>query len=56
MSVVTVAVTCTAYDQQGNPVAGAVLTARLNQTEIYNGLIVPELYAGATGPAIATKE
>jgi len=44
MSVVTVAVTCTAFDQQGNPVAGAVLTAKLNQTEIYNGLIVPELY------------
>ena len=37
MTTTTVAVTCQANDQNGNPVAGAVLTAKLNQTEIYNG-------------------
>ena len=42
MTTTTVAVTCQANDQNGNPVAGAVLTAKLNQTEIYNGFVVPE--------------
>jgi len=51
----TVPVTCTASDQNGNPVAGARLTAKLNQTEIYQGLVVPEIVsavAGADGVAI----
>lgn len=39
---ITVPVTCLAYDQQGNLVVGAVYTATLNRTEIYQGLIVPE--------------
>ena len=55
MTTPTVAVTCTANDQNGNPVAGAVLTAKLNQTEIYNGLIVPEIVTGtadATGVVV----
>ena len=38
----TVPVTSTANDQNGNPVAGAVFTARLNSTEIYQGFVVPE--------------
>lgn len=51
----TVPVTCTASDQNGNPVAGARVTAKLNQTEIYLGHIVPEsitAIADANGVAI----
>ncbi len=46
MSAPTVAVTCTAFDQNGNPVAGAAYRAKLNQTEIYNGFVVPEVVDG----------
>lgn len=46
MSAITVAVTCTASDQNGNPVAGARYRARLNQTEIHNGFVVPEVVDG----------
>lgn len=52
---ITVPVTCTASDQNGNPVAGARVTAKLNQTEIYLGHIVPEsitALADANGIAI----
>lgn len=55
MSLPTVAVTCSASDQAGNPVAGAVYTARLDQTEIYNGLVAPETTtatANAQGVAV----
>ena len=38
----TVAVTFIAYDQNGGPVAGARILAKLDQTEIYNGFVVPE--------------
>jgi len=43
MSVPTVAVICTANDQNGNPVSGASYKAKLDQTEIYNGFVVPEV-------------
>lgn len=46
MSVPTVAVICTASDQNGPPVAGAVYTAKLNSTEIYLGFVVPEMVKG----------
>jgi hypothetical protein len=46
MSAPTVAVTCTAFDQGGQPVAGARFRARLDQTEIYNGFIVQEVVDG----------
>ena len=46
MSIPTVAVTCTAYDQNGNAVAGGTFRARLNSTEIYNGFVVPEQVVG----------
>lgn len=55
MTAPTVSVTCTANDQNGNPVAGALLTAKLNQTEIYAGFIVPEsveAVADANGVAV----
>lgn len=51
----TVPITCYANDQNGNLIAGAVLTAKLNQTEIYNGFVVPELVravADANGVAV----
>ena len=44
MSIPTVAVTCRAYDQQGNPVAGGTFRFKLDRTEIYNGFVAPELY------------
>jgi hypothetical protein len=46
MSIPTVAVTCIAYDQNGTPIAGGRITAKLNQTEIYNGFVVPEQVSG----------
>jgi hypothetical protein len=46
MSIPTVAVTCIAYDQNGTPIAGGRVTAKLNQTEIYNGFVVPEQVSG----------
>ena len=51
----TVNVTCTASDQNGNPVAMARYIAKLNQTEIYQGFIVPEqveVVANAQGVAV----
>lgn len=43
MSAPTVPVTCAAADQSGNRVAFAVYTAKLDQTEIYNGFMAPTL-------------
>jgi hypothetical protein len=48
MSAPTVNVTLTAADQNGNPVSGARVTAQLDQTEIYNGFIVPERVEGVS--------
>lgn len=45
---ITVPVTLTAYDQNGAPVSGARVTARLDQTEIQNGFVVPELVEGTS--------
>ena len=42
MSTPTIAVTCAASDQGGESVAGGVYTAKLDQTEIYDGFVVPE--------------
>jgi hypothetical protein len=44
----TVAVTCTAYDQNGGPVAGGRVVAVLDQTEIDGGFVVPEKVEGVT--------
>lgn len=55
MTAPTIAVTCAANDQNGNPVAGAVFTARLDSTEVYQGFVVPErvqAVANATGIAV----
>ena len=46
MSIPTVAVTCVAYDQNGNPVAGGNFRFKLDRTEIYNGFVVPEVVEG----------
>jgi hypothetical protein len=46
MSIPTVAVTCIAYDQNGNPVIGGLFRARLDRTETYNGFVVPEQVTG----------
>lgn len=42
MAIPTQPVTCTAYDQNGNAVAGARLSFKLNATEIYQGFVAPE--------------
>ena len=42
MPVPTIAVTCAASDQGGESVAGGIYTAKLDQTEIYDGFVVPE--------------
>lgn len=55
MTAPTIAVTCVANDQNGNPVAGAVFTARLDSTEVYQGFVVPErvqVVANASGIAV----
>lgn len=55
MTTPTIAVTCVANDQNGNPVAGAVFTARLDSTEVYQGFVVPErvqVVANASGIAV----
>ena len=49
MSLTTVAVTFTAYDQSGNPVAGARILAKLDQTEVHQGFVVPEQVEATTG-------
>lgn len=46
MSIPTVQVTCVAYDQNGNPVAGGTFRFKLDRTEIYNGFVVPEVVEG----------
>lgn len=38
----TCAVTCTAYDQNGNPEVGATFRARLSGYDVYQGFVVPE--------------
>ena len=55
MAAPTVNITCTASDQNGNPVAFARYVAKLNQTEIYQGFIVVEqveVLANAQGVAV----
>jgi hypothetical protein len=46
MSIPTVAVTCRAFDQNGNPVANGRFEALLSVTEQYNGFVVPERVEG----------
>ena len=43
MALPTQPVTCRFYDQSGNPAAGARVVFRLNRTEVYDGLVAPEL-------------
>lgn len=55
MSIPTVPVTVRLFDQDGNPVAGATVTAKLTTTERYGGYVVPREYKGttdATGVAV----
>lgn len=44
----TCAVSCTVYDQSGNPDVGATVTAKLSSYEVYNGYVVPEQVSGVT--------
>ncbi len=46
---ITVPVTCYANDQNGNLISGATYTATLNQTEIYQGFVVPEIVSAVSG-------
>lgn len=48
MSLPTVAVTLTAYDQNGHPVSGARVLAQLNKTEVFSGFVVPERVSALT--------
>ena len=48
MSIPTVPVTVRLFDQDGNPVAGATVTAKLTTTERYGGYVVPKEYRGET--------
>ncbi|MES2944291.1 MAG: hypothetical protein V4772_15595, partial [Pseudomonadota bacterium] len=49
MSIPTVEVICTATGNDGEPVAGAVFTARLNRFEMFEGIVVPRSVTQATG-------
>ena len=42
MTITTVPITCTFNDQNGNPIAGARVTAKLNKIEIYQGMLVAD--------------
>lgn len=42
MSIATTQVTCTFFNQSGAAVPGAQVTARLDRTEIYQGMVVPK--------------
>lgn len=46
MTVPTVAVTCRASGQNGVSIPGAVFVFKLNQTELYNGFVVPSEVTG----------
>ena len=48
MSLPTCAVLCSVFDDAGNPVAGATITAKLNQFEVYGGYVVPMDVSGTT--------
>lgn len=55
MAAPTVNVTCTASDQNGNPVAFGRYTAKLDRTVVYQGFVVPEqveVVANAQGVAV----
>jgi lysophospholipase L1-like esterase len=55
MPLPTQPVTCRFNDQSGNPVAGARATFRLTSTEVYEGIVAPELVeatADATGECV----
>ncbi len=43
MTVPTVAIACQVSGQDGMPIPGAVITAKLDQTEYYDGVVVPEV-------------
>jgi hypothetical protein len=55
MPLPTCAVSCSVSDDSGDPVAGAVITARLDRFEIYEGYVVPtltEVTTNASGTAV----
>lgn len=41
-------VTCVFTDEGGNPVVGATVIFRINQTDVYDGFVVPSDYSGTT--------
>lgn len=51
MTVTTVPVRVSVYDQAGNPIAGGRVTARLDRTEISGALVFPELTVSSTDQA-----
>jgi hypothetical protein len=48
MSIDTVAVTCLAFDDGGNPVSGTTFTVKLDITELDGAFVVPEPVSGTT--------
>lgn len=48
MSLPTCAVLCSVYDDSGDPVTGAVISAKLNQFEVYEGYVVPQTIEATT--------
>jgi hypothetical protein len=55
MTITTVPITCTFNDQNGNPISGARVTAKLNKIEIYQGMLVADTataVADANGVAV----
>lgn len=51
MTVTTVPVRVSVYDQVGDPIAGGRVTARLDRTEISGALVFPELTVSSTDQA-----
>ena len=49
MSLPTCNVLCSIFDDQGQPIQGAIISAKLNQYEVYDGYVVPTLVQGTTG-------
>lgn len=48
MSIPTVPVTVRVHDQDGDPISGAIVTAKLATVERYSGYVVPKEYSGTT--------
>ncbi|MGD9872480.1 MAG: hypothetical protein AB7S63_15705, partial [Thauera sp.] len=44
----TCRVHCAIFDNDGSPVAGAVVTAKLDRFEVYQGYVVPDIETATT--------